>query len=323
MKQFESVDHLYADIKRLLHEKNYTVNPYRRISYGIQFLIFKQKASELLRVYEGKKGLRVDFSQVKNVAFLNSLKTDLADVLAAKITDNFPNDPNEKDVERYQTSVKDPEDVIGVDESGKGDYFGPLVVAAVHVDPERQESLAGLGIADSKTLTDTTVAYLADLIAARCPHTFLIIGNEDYNVLYEKFKNLNHMLAWVHMKVIENILKQGYCPNALCDQFGNASLLKNALRSKQIDVTLYQRPKAESNIAVACASILARHHFVDQIKKMGHHYSYNFPKGCSDKTIDAAQVFMETYGKEELRSVAKLHFKLTDQIEARIKNKHL
>ena len=92
-------------------------------------------------------------------------------------------------------------------------------------------------------------------------------------------------------------------------------IIKNALRAKQLDVTLYQRPRAENNLAVACASIIARYNFVNEMKKMSEHYSFTFPKGSTKIALEAAKNFVSSHGKEHLRSVAKLHFKLTDMIE--------
>ena len=209
---------------------------------------------------------------------------------------------------------QDPLPIIGVDESGKGDYFGPLVIASVYVDESTSELLTTEGIQDSKTLSDTKIARLARIIQTNCPHNLVRIGNTSYNDLYHQVQNLNHILAWGHGKVIENILKEISCDYALSDQFGNPKLVQTALLSKGIDITLFQRPRAESNIAVAAASIIARHDFVSQIKQISSHYSMEFPKGCSKKTISVAQEFVDSFGKKELPNVAKTHFKITQEL---------
>lgn len=308
---------LYEKIKTRLQKKKFVVNPYRDISYGIQFLIFLEKRSGMLRIYEGKNGIKLDYSQVKDPSFLSLLKTEIEDITKVYEPPKPIIDPNEKDVETFEFEDEDPSDLIGIDESGKGDYFGPLVVAAVRITPELTEQLSGLGITDSKKLSDSSIKYLAEIIIKRCQHALIVMGNKSYNTIYEKTKNLNHILAWAHMKVLEDTLKQGYCPNVLCDQFASASLLKNTLRAKKIDVTLYQRPKAESNLAVACASILARYNFIDQIEKMSASYSFNFPKGASDHVLNMAEEFVEEFGDDELSIVSKTHFKLTEKLNAR------
>jgi ribonuclease HIII len=308
---------LYEKIKNRLQSTDYVINPCREISYGLQFLIFYRKRSGLLRIYDGKGGLKVDYSQIKDPKLLSQIKNDIEDI-TKKFEPTKPIvDPNEKDVETFDIEDEDPDDLIGIDESGKGDYFGPLVVAAVRITPELSEQLSGLGITDSKRLSDSSIRYLADIIAKRCQHALIVMGNKSYNTIYTKVKNLNHLLAWSHMKVLEDTLKQGYCPNVLCDQFANASLLKNTLRAKKLDVTLYQRPRAESNLAVACASILARYNFIDQIQKMSESYSFQFPKGSSDHVLNLAEEFVEEFGDAELKIVSKTHFKLTEKLNAR------
>ncbi|MDC0036734.1 ribonuclease HIII [bacterium] len=304
-----------------MQKKKYVVNPYRDINFGLQFLVFKDSTSDLIRMYHGKRGTRIDFSQIKNQRFLLQLQTDLAELLDTPAPQEPLFDPNEKDVEALGASAKDPDDLIGIDESGKGDYFGPLVVAAVRIDPDTKQKLSGLGIQDSKSMTPAQIKKCATAITKHCQHVVLIMGNNSYNTVYARYKNLNHMLAWAHMKVLEDALSQGYCPNVLCDQFGNANLLKQSLRAKQLNVTLYQRPRAENNLAVACASVLARNSFVEQLDKMSKHYEVTFPKGASKAVTDTATKFLKTRGEDELFNVAKLHFKTTEHIRAKVNNK--
>ena len=274
---------LYETSKRLLQLEGLTVNPYREINYGLQFLVFKDDTSGFVRIYDGKKGLRFDFSQLKDHDFSIFVQAILTEKPKKEtLSDLITN--KEKDVEKLNFKDKDPDDLIGIDESGKGDYFGPLVIAAVRVTADQKKSLESLGITDSKKLSAHSISFLAKQIIKRCQHTVLIMGNQSYNEVYAKYGNLNHMLAWGHLKVLEDTLKQGDCKHALSDQFGNASLLKSSLRAKDLKVTLYQRPRAESNIAVACASILARHNFVSQMDEMSEHYKITFPKGSTKKS---------------------------------------
>jgi ribonuclease HIII len=304
---------LYQKLKALLQKNGFIVNPYRDIDYGLQFLLSFGNESELLRLYDGKKGLRLDYSQIKSQAFLSAIQTVLSETEARSKPMQQIVPSGEKDVESLD-SQSDPDDLIGVDESGKGDYFGPLVVASVRINDETREKLAGLNIQDSKKLSPKAIDELAGYIINSCQHTVIIIGNESYNTVYEKFQNLNHILAWAHMKAIEDNLKQGHCPNVLCDQFAAPSLLKNALRAKRLNVTLYQRPRAEANLAVACASILARYYFVDQLNRMSSAYNSLFPKGSTKKVVEFAQAFVDQHGLEEIRAVAKWHFKITNQL---------
>lgn len=307
---------LYKKIKQLLLDHAFIVNPYREINYGLQFLVFYQDQSGLVRIYDGKKGLRIDFSQCKHEALAQKIGQLIEHSEEQKLGLEALTSQYSKTEPDVVKSTHDPDDLIGVDESGKGDFFGPLVVAAVHNHSLTQPILKKLGVQDSKTLTDTKIRKIAPLIKKACKHSLVILGNDSYNSTYETMKNLNHILAWGHSKVIESTLKQHPCPNALSDQFGHASLIKNWLRSKGVNITLYQRPKAEDNIAVAAASVLARDAFLSYLDQMESEFQMRFPKGCSDATISAGVQFCKENGIEKLSSVAKLHFKVTQKIEA-------
>lgn len=212
--------------------------------------------------------------------------------------------------------MKDPLPIIGIDESGKGDYFGPLVTGAVYVDEKTEKVLEVLGVKDSKTLTDKKIKSLATEIKATCPHSIVKISNKKYNELFDKMKNLNKILAWSHARVLENVLEAQACKHALSDQFGKKERIESVLMEKGREITLHQRTKAESNIAVAAASILARAAFVDAIFFLGRDYDIELPKGASQKTIDMGKLFVAKYSKEKLQEVAKCHFKTTQKILA-------
>lgn len=203
---------------------------------------------------------------------------------------------------------------IGTDESGKGDYFGPLVIAGVLVDEENIQKLSGFNIQDSKKLNDTTIEKVAAQIKANSVFSVVVINPAKYNELYSKFRNLNTLLAWGHARAIENILEKKPCGNALSDKFGNESLIKNALLKKGRSINLEQRIKAESDLAVAAASILARNEFVQRMKKLSQEYGIEFQKGASQKVKDQASEFIEKYSFELLKNIAKLHFKTTKEL---------
>ncbi|OGI01262.1 MAG: ribonuclease HIII [Candidatus Melainabacteria bacterium GWF2_37_15] len=205
---------------------------------------------------------------------------------------------------------------IGTDESGKGDYFGPLVVAGVLVDEKNMNQLITLGVQDSKKINDTTIHKLAPKIKEISTFAVVTINPAKYNELYSKFKNLNNLLAWGHARAIENILEKTPCEYALSDKFGNESLIKNALLKNGRNIILEQRTKAEDDIAVAAASVLARDEFLTRLKKFSTEYGINLPKGASAEVLKQAGVFVSKYGIEKLNNVAKIHFKCTQQIKA-------
>src|SRR5688572_6484780 len=139
---------------------------------------------------------------------------------------------------------------IGIDESGKGDYFGPLVIAAVFVDATTQEELTLMAVRDSKKISDGRILELAPDIKTICPHSVIAIGPQKYNELYGKIRNLNRLLAWGHAKALETLLERVSCERAISDQFGDERLILNALQEKGRRIVLEQRTKAESDLAV-------------------------------------------------------------------------
>ncbi len=203
---------------------------------------------------------------------------------------------------------------IGVDESGKGDFFGPLVIASVLTDEKNAKYFTELGMKDSKKLADKKILSFAQEIKKYAPHSVIAISNGRYNELYSSFKNLNRLLAWGHARAIENILEKNTCEYALSDQFGDPSLIKNALMKNGRNIRLEQMVRAESDIAVAAASILARAAFVQKIEAMENTYGVKFPKGCTGIVKTAAAEFIEKYSKDRLKEVCKTHFKTYNEV---------
>lgn len=203
---------------------------------------------------------------------------------------------------------------IGTDESGKGDFFGPLVIAGVLVDEKNAELFKNLGIKDSKKLSDKKMLSLSNEIKKNAPHSIIMISNSKYNELYSNIGNLNRLLAWGHARAIENILNNTTCEYALSDKFGDESLIKSALMKNGRSIRLEQMCKAESDIAVAAASVLARAAFVQKMQSMETTYGIKFQKGCSNLVKDVAFEFINKYGKEKLKDVCKTHFKTYNEI---------
>lgn len=208
---------------------------------------------------------------------------------------------------------------FGVDESGKGDYFGPLVVAGVYTDERCATELVRLGCRDSKAISDDKKIHaIAEKIkkTAGVVYEVICIGPRRYNELYEEIGNLNRLLAWGHARVIAALHeKMPSCPRALSDQFANEWVLKRALGQRRIPVQLEQRTKAESDVAVAAASILARDRFVQWMQQTATASNCPMPLGCGPHVTRAAQHFVATHGRDRLPDVAKLHFKVTQKLQ--------
>ncbi|MDD4504081.1 MAG: ribonuclease HIII [Clostridiaceae bacterium] len=296
----------YEYLKNVFKNNEIEISSFGEINYGLQFSVFINGRKCLIRVYESKKsGIKCDFSQVKDEESLRIIE----DILnTGSLKTEYKNIKNVGKIEEPETEL------IGTDESGKGDYFGPLVIAGVYADAEMKKKLKEIGAVDSKTLSDTRIHKLAEEIARVCQYSVVTVGNRRYNEMYDEIKNLNKLLAWGHARVIENLLELVECNNVLSDQFGSPELIKNALMEKGRKVELEQRPRAEENVVVAAASILARNEYVKAMDKLSEEYEMEFPKGGSAMVVEAAREFVLVHGKGELNNVAKLHFVITGKL---------
>lgn len=207
---------------------------------------------------------------------------------------------------------------LGVDESGKGDFFGPLCIAGVYVNETVIKSWEDAGIRDSKNISsDKKIKELAELIrdTPGCVSSVVPIGNERYNSLYQKMRSVNTMLAWGHARVIENLMLQKHrmvpIPvRAISDQFAySKDTVAKALMTLGREIELVQRHKAEEDIAVAAASILARHEFVTRLGQLEKQFGLVLPKGASAAVDAAAKEFIAKHGVDALKKVAKMHFR--------------
>ncbi|MDD5676491.1 MAG: ribonuclease HIII [Kiritimatiellae bacterium] len=207
---------------------------------------------------------------------------------------------------------------MGIDESGKGDFFGPLVIAGAYTDKALAKTMLAMGVKDSKNISSDKKAHqLARDIRSLLGRRFSIvtIGPQAYNRLYAKLRSVNAMLSWGHARAIENLLEHvPECPRAISDQFGDKEQVKRALMTRGRKVELIQRHRAEADVAVAAASILARAAFLSALDKLHKDYGQKFPKGASDQVKAAAGDLVKQHGAGILLQTAKCHFRTTDQV---------
>jgi len=206
---------------------------------------------------------------------------------------------------------------FGIDESGKGDLLGPLVIAGVYLDGNLARLLRDAGVRDSKSIgSDKRIRDLASAIRkSGAPSEVIVIKPEKYNQLYKSIGNLNRLLAWGHARVIENLCESvPDCSRALSDKFADARVLQKALLEKGRKIQLDQRTKAESDYAVAAASILAREGFINWLDKSSKELGVELAKGVSPKVKAAAAEIIAQYGSDMLPKVAKMHFKTASEV---------
>lgn len=207
---------------------------------------------------------------------------------------------------------------FGIDESGKGDYYGPLVIAGAFTDSESTRALMEAGVMDSKRVSSRDrIINLSGIIRRTkgVKVSVILVGPKRYNELYGKFPNLNELLAWGHAKVIKELSELvPQCSRALSDQFANPRILERALARQEVNVELQQRTKGESDVAVAAASILAREGFVRWMEKASETWDLPLPLGAGAPVLQSGRDFIALHGRERLGEVAKLHFKTTNQL---------
>ena len=310
MEQGNTPLEVYKNIKSILTVNSINISDYKLINYGLQFTVSILDWSGIIRIYQNKKGvLKIDYSQLNGGENAIKVKTLIGDKRSIS---------NIKNLDKNNVKLGFP--IIGTDESGKGDYFGPLVSVGVYVDERSAKDLIGCGIRDSKKLSDSKNLELARKVIKICKGRFAIIeiSPEKYNDLYEQFKkekkNLNTLLAWGHAKAIEEILSKVNCNTAIADKFADERFILDKLQEKGKKIKLIQMHNAEQNTAVAAASILARARFLEKLSKLSNEYKIDLPKGASQKVVENAKKVVDMYGEKTLRKVAKLHFKTTKAV---------
>lgn len=281
-------------IKQILRE-------YNPVFDNVQYAQWRAKTASFQTVYYNSGKLLIQGKEISAIA--EKIASELG--IALLSDKDKTNDSFSMEQDKY----------IGTDESGKGDFFGPLVVAGVMVDNHNKQKFIDLGIKDSKKLDDKKILQLAVKIKADSVHSVVVITPAKYNELYSKFGNLNKLLAWGHARAIENILEKNSCSYALADKFGDESLIQNALMKNGRNIVLKQMVRAEADIAVAAASVLARAEFVKRMSEMEDKYMLTLSKGASQKVIEQAKAFVNEYSFDRLNEIAKMHFKTVNDIK--------
>ncbi len=208
--------------------------------------------------------------------------------------------------------------IVGVDESGKGDYFGPLVIAAAAVSALERPLLDDLNVRDSKLLTDKRAMVVALELRAKIPYELIVISPAKYNELHSKMGNLNKLLAWGHARAIENLLDRVDADLVISDQFAHERVLNNALMAKGRAVKVMQQIRGESQPAVAAASIIARAEFLQRLDQLSREVEITVPKGAGPIVDKAGAAIVRKHGEAALARVAKIHFKNTLKVHAQL-----
>ncbi len=285
---------------RLFVQQGINVSPVSKSAYNYEVTVSRSNEKLKIQVYFGKRGNKVILQGNKESKLYQKVSEI---VFGPKLFD--AND-----------ELSEPENYIGTDESGKGDYFGPLVIAGVFADKNMISLLKKAGVRDSKELGDSAIKKIAYEIKEIVGNGYdiIMISPEKYNELYEKFRNVNRLLGWAHAKVLENILLNYNAAEAISDKFGDESYIRNSLQEKGKNILLHQITKAEKYTAVAAASILARDKFNDWFEKKNRELKIQLPKGASSGVEQTAASVKKIFGGEIMNKLVKLHFKTTQKI---------
>jgi len=320
-----------AGVEAICQAQHIEVLEQKDIPYGRQFVLRSGGATAQLNIYYGKKGLKIVAQGGSNAAkqaaedvgaALEALASGASLGTASSAATGAASKPTTPRATSHHPAVPASFDQpwIGSDESGKGDFFGGLVTAGVIVDPEAVPLLQSLGVDDSKKITDAKIPGMAAEIRKICYGKYKVLSlvPAKYNDLYEKLKsegkNLNSLLAWAHVSVLENLLEIQHVQLAIADKFADEKYINTRLKKLGRTIELIQVPKAEQNIAVAAASILARDAFLRWHQDAKKQYGVTFPKGANQQVVQVGRSYVQTNGKQALRSVAKLHFKTTEEV---------
>lgn len=203
---------------------------------------------------------------------------------------------------------------IGVDEAGKGDFFGPLCTCAFFANKDDIEKLVSLNVRDSKRMSDQTILRIAKELEKSFLYDVICISPSKYNSLYHKMSNLNFLLGWAHATAIGNLVQKSNCKKVIIDQFASEYIVENALKKQSIEVDLTQQHRAESDVVVAAASIVARATFLKQLQGLSDKLGISLPKGASKLVLKTGKEIVQKFGAETLSEYSKAHFKTTEDI---------
>jgi len=303
----QAIEHHLSDLLPLFARHGIDLVNQREIAYGVQLSLTKNSQEVKLNIYfSAKKGITHVVAASPGLALRN--------LVQALLDGSKPEPATELAVHQWTAW-------IGSDECGKGDYFGAPVVCAFAYDKSLAGEFQRLGVKDSKKLNKEEIKRIAmhlyklhaDRIAC------IVLKPAKYNELIDSFKrqgkNLNHLLAWLHgTAILELLPKHPATEGILVDQFSNSKRACSYLKEKKCPLPCVERTQAESDPAVAAASILARYQFVQARASLDSFYQMQLPLGANNHVIDAALEFCRKYGYDRLGEVAKLHFITTEKV---------
>lgn len=279
------------------------------------YAIFQaEEAGTIITMYESGKimfqGISADIDARIWIEMEKKYNDRDIDINTGKEKSKTKNDTPKKNYNKYNT--------IGSDEVGTGDYFGPIVVCATYVSTDKQALLQDLKVMDSKKITDDKIKKIAPIIMKEIPYQAYILTNKEYNTLNHDEVNMNKIKAILHNKVLTSLKNKNYPYDLIVvDQFTTPKSYYNYLinvPNKVTDITF--TPKAEDQcLSVACASIISRYIFLQEMYKMSKELNQEVPKGAGPSVIEFTQKLVKEQGIDILNNYVKLNFQTTNKIK--------
>lgn len=225
-----------------------------------------------------------------------------------------------KDADIYFEMFKPIDNIIlpqaGSDEVGTGDFFGPICVCAAFIDEQTFDKIYDLNLTDSKQLNDEYILKVAPTLIKKVKHSLLILDNEKYNQVIKE-NNMNVIKAKLHNQAYINLQKKiKKLPELIIiDDFCGEDKYYQYLKGEKSIKNITFETKAESKyLSVAIASMISRYAFLTKMSELSSKYRMTFPKGASNLVDEFTKTFVEKYGNDELKKVAKINFKNAKRI---------
>ncbi|MDR3627472.1 MAG: ribonuclease HIII [Ignavibacteriaceae bacterium] len=297
----QEAKNLIISYGRAIGVKGYYLTSPEKKQYHYEITIKDKSDYVKLLVYFGKKGIKTIIQGSAN----SGLYSEINKIVFGETLFNIS-----------ETLTDEPEQYIGTDESGKGDYFGPLVICGVYVNKDTSSRLKSIGVRDSKELSDIAIRNITLRIKEIIDNNYdlVVLNPGKYNALHEKTGNVNKILGWGHARVLSNLLEKCEINEAISDKFGDDKYILNSLPERWKDIKLHQLTKGERYTAVAAASILARNRFCDWFDVQNKELGFELPKGASSSVEEAAKKIKNKFGFDKLNELVKLHFRTTLKI---------
>ena len=310
----------------------------KSINYGVQIVLTAAGKKVTLNVYNGKKGISLVWGgenselQDQAIELVHQIQLQNKKTNTLRNSEGNGSPAGSVSAETLHFSSFRPRFLLaeesdfpgiwlGSDESGKGDYFGPLVVSAVCLDRQGGKKLLDAGVKDCKALTDEKVLALGNIIRETAlASSVLVMKPRVYNMRYEQIQkeggSLNNLLALGHVAALKQAWqKYPLCKWALVDQFARNNDIPDGVRAFAPDMKVLQRPRAEEDIAVASASVLARAAFLQTLQQMAPEAGIGrIPKGGGEAATNAARRLVHKQGMDVLDRFVKLHFANTKKL---------